>query len=96
MKRDTAKLSGKQQCSHFRCCGAVNIPTQDEPGRRNDRIENYRGKVAVTALGPAYCRVSWSSQFTPVGLSEPEAKARYQNAYAAALLHAKNLLEQST
>lgn len=60
-----------------------------------DPVENYRGTVAVTPLGPEHCRVSWGSQFVPVGLSEPEAKEHYRAAYASALLHVKTLLEQT-
>ncbi|MBS1088748.1 SRPBCC family protein [Gluconobacter wancherniae] len=58
-----------------------------------DPVQDYRGKVAVTAVSDNQCRASWSSQFNPIGLSDAEAGERYRSAYASALLHAKNLLE---
>ncbi|NVN10098.1 SRPBCC family protein [Nguyenibacter vanlangensis] len=58
-----------------------------------DPVEDYVGKVAVEESGPGRCVITWGSRFKPAGLSDAEARQRYQAAYTAALLHAKCLLE---
>lgn len=57
-------------------------------------MKDYVGEVRVRATGEKTCLISWGSRFEPVGLSEDEARARYEAAYGGAVAHVRDLLEK--